>query len=125
MIEKILKEYNLSDYILEAVNDWIEYKKERRFSYKERGFRSLLKQITENVEKYGEEAVKNIILDSMANGYQGIIFDKLRKNNVSGGTRKVNNKGGDNYENTRSNHQQDHGRSERSEIEKMWEELYK
>lgn len=33
-----------------------------------------------------------------------------------------NYKGGEDYENTRSNHQQDH---ERSEIEQMWEEYYK
>lgn len=122
MIERVLKEYNLSDYILESINDWIEYKKERRFIYKEKGFKSLLKQITDNVRKYGEEAVRNVILDSMANGYQGIIFDKLRKNDVSGGTRKINKKGGEDYENAGSNHQQD---SRRSEIEAMWEELYK
>ena len=102
MIEKVLKKYKLSNDILESVNDWIEYKKERRFSYKETGFKSLLKQITENAEKYGEEAVKNVILDSMANGYQGIIFDKLRKNDVSGGTKKEQ---GNTYNNINENRQ--------------------
>ena len=88
MIERVLKEYHISKDLLESVKDWIEYKRERRFQYKEMGLKSLLKQITENAKKYSEEAVRNIILDSMANGYQGIIFDKLRKNDISGGTRR-------------------------------------
>ncbi len=43
----------------------------------------------------------------------------LARTQDSGGTR---NKGGEDSENARSNHQQNHGRSE---IEAMWEELYK
>lgn len=60
-------------------------------------------------------------------GINRFINSWLARTQDSGGTKKTSSyyKGGENYENTRSNHQQDHGRSERSEIEQMWEELYK
>jgi len=89
VLERVLEQYTISDYLLESVKDWIEYKRERRFQYKEMGLKSLLKQITENAKEYDEEAVRNVIYDSMANGYQGIIFDKLKKQAVNAGNSYV------------------------------------
>lgn len=78
-VEEIISEFNISDYLLEYVHNWLDYKKERRFTYKERGLRILLKTICENSRKYGDEAVAKVISQSISNGYQGITFDSIPK----------------------------------------------
>ena len=84
MFERVLTDYNISDYLLEAVRDWIDYKKETfRFTYKQKGLKSLFGQVISNARKYGEEAVYNAISSSIASGYQGIVFDRLGRNGNS------------------------------------------
>lgn len=61
------------------IEEWLKYKWEKKEFYKETGFKSLLKQIEKQVETYGEEAVIEVIDESMANNWKGIIFDKLKK----------------------------------------------
>lgn len=78
-VKEIISEFNISDYLLEYVHNWLDYKKERRFAYKERGLRILLKTICENSRKYGDEAVAKVIYQSISNGYQGITFDSIPK----------------------------------------------
>lgn len=60
--------------------DWLEYKKEKKETYKETGLKSLITQINNQVEIYGEKEIINLITECMANNYKGIIFDKLKKN---------------------------------------------
>lgn len=61
------------------IEEWLEYKKQRKDkTYTEIGFKKLLKQIENNVNKYGEQAVIDLIDECMGNNYQGIIFDKLK-----------------------------------------------
>jgi tRNA G26 N,N-dimethylase Trm1 len=62
-----------------AVRDWLAYKKEKRQGYKEVGLRTLLSQIRQAADKYGEDAVIEIIHNSMASGYQGITLDRLQE----------------------------------------------
>lgn len=62
----------------ETVINWTQYKLEKRQGYKETGFKSLLTQIEKNAELYGKDAVIDIIVKSMSNNWQGIIWDKLR-----------------------------------------------
>ncbi len=61
----------------EKVEEWIEYKKEKREPYKPMGLKSLLTQIENNCRKYGTSNVIDIITESMACNYKGILFDKL------------------------------------------------
>ena len=61
------------------VNEWFKYKIERKDKYTETGLNTLLKKIEKATEKYGVERVIELIDESMANNYQGIIFDKLEK----------------------------------------------
>ena len=73
-----------SDYILhtaveEKVLEWLNYKNERKEYYVEQGMKTLLRQIENNSLTYGDEALCQVIDDSMSNGYKGIIFDKLKK----------------------------------------------
>ena len=61
------------------MEDWIKYKMERKESYKEQGMKSLLRQVENNALTYGDKAVCDLIDDSMANGWKGIIFDRLKQ----------------------------------------------
>lgn len=84
-VDRLLHEISISDYLLEFVNDWLTYKKERNFTYKVTSLKTLLKKISENAKKYGDEVVANIISESMANGYQGIVWDRLDKQSRGSG----------------------------------------
>lgn len=79
LIEQFLIEFNISTYLFDFVNDWIEYKKEGGFVYKETGLKNLIIQISESAGKYGDKAVAAVIKESIASGYKGIVFDKLTK----------------------------------------------
>lgn len=81
ILNDLLLEFNISNYLVEAVNDWIGYKKERNFTYKERGLRALLKTILDKSRQFGDEAVANAIRESISSGYQGIVWDKIGRNN--------------------------------------------
>ena len=61
------------------MTEWIAYKTERKETYKEVGMKSLLRHIENNQLRYGEKAVMDLIDDSMANGWKGIIFDRLKQ----------------------------------------------
>ena len=73
----IREQFFENEILNETINDWIKYKKEKRDSYKEQGLKSLITQIKNNIKKYGEEKVINIIIESMANNYQGIVWNRL------------------------------------------------
>lgn len=79
ILNNLLLEFNISDYLIESVNEWIEYKKERNFRYKEIGLRKLIKTISENARRYGDSAVATVIAHSISSGYQGITFDRIPK----------------------------------------------
>ena len=81
LLERLLLTTNISEYLVTFVRDWISYKKERRFNYKETGLKSLLTEISNNSKKYGDIAVGSVIQKSIANGYQGICFQMLEKSN--------------------------------------------
>ena len=67
--------------LLEVVIAWLEYKDSRgkKEQYKERGLKSILKQIVNYHSEYGTDKVVAVIEDSMANNYMGICWDKIEK----------------------------------------------
>lgn len=62
-----------------AVKRWLAYKQERRQGYKPQGLAALLKKSRETAAKYGDAAVCEVIDASIANGYQGITWDRLKQ----------------------------------------------
>ena len=64
-----------------AFDAWVAYKGEKRQAYKPVGLQSLVTEIRHNAEAYGEAAVAALIRECMASNWQGIIFDRLRKQN--------------------------------------------
>ena len=65
------------------VLEWLEYKKQKKKNYTEIGLNTLLKKIEEQSQKHGIEQVIALIDDSMANNYQGIIWEKLETKKTS------------------------------------------
>ena len=64
------------------IEEWLKYKDERKEYYKETGFKSLMSQIEKKVNKYGEQQVIALIDECMASNYKGIIWDRLKNNQI-------------------------------------------
>lgn len=73
------EETNYQDETYLKINDWLMYKKEKQQSYKERGLKGLFTMLKTNIAEYGEKAVCNVIDESIANNYQGIMWNKLAR----------------------------------------------
>ena len=79
LLQRLLPDYVIPTILQVKMGEWITYKTERKESYKEQGMKSLLSKIEDNCVLYGDEAVCDLIDDSMANGWKGIIFDRLKQ----------------------------------------------
>ena len=90
LFKRLLPDYIIPEMLTEKLTEWIAYKTERREPYKEQGMKSLLRQIENNQLTYGEQAVCDLIDDSMANGWKGIIFDRLKQKPVAQRYQKPN-----------------------------------
>lgn len=60
-----------------AFTDWLAYKQERRQPYHPTGYNALIGQISMYAARCGEAAVAGLLRLCMANGWQGIVWDKL------------------------------------------------
>lgn len=84
LFKRLLPEYIIPAPLDEKLGEWMKYKVERKEPYREQGMKSLLRQIENNQLKYGAQAVCDLIDESMANGWKGIIFERLKKNQPQG-----------------------------------------
>ena len=78
LLDRLLPDYSFSDLLVAKIGEWIAYKTERRDAYKEQGLKALLRQLENNANTYGDQAVCGVIDDSMANGWKGLFFDRLK-----------------------------------------------
>lgn len=67
----------------EKFKEWIDYKKENKFTYKSIGLKNLISKLSNDVIEKGIDVVKDAITDSMAQGYKGIIIRENNFNNFS------------------------------------------
>lgn len=77
-LSSLFSPYSFSTALQQSLEDWVQYKSERQEGYTERGLKALLRQIDSNVSRYGETAVRELMELSMASGWKGIIFDRLK-----------------------------------------------
>lgn len=70
-----------------AVVNWLRYKAEKRQAYKPTGQKMLISEIRNNAEKYGEDAVIELINTCMSANWQGIIFERLKNSAPKKGDR--------------------------------------
>lgn len=72
-----IEEMGFSPDLEQAVKDWTAYKTEKRQGYKPTGFKSLLTRIKAEEGKHGSKAVVDAIQEAMANGWQGIVWERI------------------------------------------------
>lgn len=65
--------------LIAMVREWLQYKQEKRQTYKPTGLKALITQVQNNSQIYGETTVIELINMCMSNGWQGIIWDRLKK----------------------------------------------
>ena len=82
----LVGESTLSDPVKDKLMEWLSYKKERREGYKETGLKSLITEVGRHEQESGSTAVINLINECMANGWRGIIWEKLKPSARSGTT---------------------------------------
>lgn len=78
IFKRLLPDYILSDLLQAKMGEWVKYKVERKEPYKEQGMKSLLRQVENKAQLFGDDAVCNLIDECMAAGWKGIIFDRLQ-----------------------------------------------
>jgi predicted phage replisome organizer len=76
---RLVPEYKISGDLQEKLKQWFQYKMERKEPYKEQGMKSLLRRVEKQSEKYGDNAVCELIEECMSNTWKGIIWDKLEQ----------------------------------------------
>ena len=77
--DEILKKYRFSESMSQAIGQWLAYKRERKETYKPTGLNMLLTMISTKTTMYPESEIIALMDESMANGWQGIAWDRLRK----------------------------------------------
>lgn len=92
LFERLLPEYSLSEAVADKMRLWIKYKTERKEPYKEQGMKSLLRQVENQCMIFTDSAVCDLIEECMANGWKGLIFDRLKnmKSTGNGGAQHGN-----------------------------------
>ena len=68
---------SFSPQMQDRIQEWLDYKKERRETYKPTGLKNLLTQIENNLKLHTEDEVMTLISNCMASNYKGIIWNKL------------------------------------------------
>jgi len=79
-IYKLLDDTDMDEEVKEKIREWLTYKTERKEGYKPQGFKSLLSVVKKQIDKYGINAVCDVIDLSMSNGWQGILWKRLEEN---------------------------------------------
>ena len=77
--ETLVEEMGFSPELESTVKSWVRYKTEKRQAYKPTGLKSLLSRIKTEADARGDRAVIDLINLSMSNNWQGIIWDKVQK----------------------------------------------
>ena len=80
-VYQLIDERAFSPELENTLKSWVSYKAEKRQGYKATGSKSLLDKAEKAAAEHGDEAVIEAIVYSMANGYQGIVWDNLGKDN--------------------------------------------
>ena len=78
LFTRIRDDYIFDDDIADKMTEWFAYKTARNDTYTEPGMKVLLRKIENSCIQYGVQAVCDLIDESMANNWKGIIFDRLK-----------------------------------------------
>ena len=79
LFKRLNADFLFSYDLFEKLSEWMAYKTSKKDTYTEQGLKVLLRKIANSCDEFGSQAVCDLIDDSMANGWKGIIFDRLKK----------------------------------------------
>jgi len=77
-LENVFQGRDFPEPVKAAITDWLRYKAEKKQDYKPTGLKSLLTEIANNIARYGDDAVVHAIIITMAQNWQGIVWDKAK-----------------------------------------------
>lgn len=77
----IIEEYSFSERVKESIVKWINYKKEKRQTYKDIGLKTLLNKLLSQAKQYGDDYVIDSIEHSITNNYSGIFSPRKQPQN--------------------------------------------
>lgn len=72
-----LQELGVVHSVAEKLSEWITSRREQGSPIPETGLKSLVSIAKAKTKEHGETAVVKIIMESMASGYKGIVWDRL------------------------------------------------
>lgn len=78
-----LEELGLTQEVAQPMSDWIAIRREGKRPIAETSFKYAVSRAKEAVKKYGGERVAALIRDSVASGYDGIPWDRLKEQRAS------------------------------------------
>ena len=78
-----LEELGLTQEVAQPMSDWIAIRREGKRPITETSFKYAVSRAKEAVKKYGGERVAALIRDSVASGYDGIPWDRLKEQRAS------------------------------------------
>lgn len=78
LFSSLVPEFSFSDDVKAKMLEWVLYKAEIKNFYTETGLKSLLNRVEKYCKEYSEQAVIDVVDDSMSSLYKGIIFDRLK-----------------------------------------------
>ena len=76
---ELVEEAGLQEEVEEALLTWLQYKYEKRQPYQPTGLKALITKARNNAKQHGCEAVVDVISTSASSGYQGIVWDRIKK----------------------------------------------
>ena len=79
LFDRLCSDYDFSENLIAKIREWLTYKIERKEDYTEQGMKSLLRRLENKYKEYNkkDKALCELIDECMANGWKGIIFDRL------------------------------------------------
>lgn len=78
-----LEELGLTREVAQPMSDWIAIRREGKRPITETSFKYAVSRAKEAAKKYGSERVAALIRDSVASGYDGIPWDRLKEQRAS------------------------------------------
>ena len=77
--KELINSFGFTENCISAINDWLQYKKEKKQSYQPKGLETLCKRLYQMQKDNGEQYLINSINHSMANNYAGVYPDNKSK----------------------------------------------
>jgi hypothetical protein len=90
--KEIIQKSNLSIPVKEKLIEFLRYREELKKPYPDSSTRILVKETFQQEQRHGTDAIVKLIEESIRNGWQGIFFDRLERQqaqNINPHTQKL------------------------------------